>query len=117
MTINGKYYKDVDMNFNTVCEMESMGVPITGIENNMLSAARAYAAICMHKPLKAAGAEIEAHVLAGGSMRDIYEVFGRKVEESGFFRSLRESAEETEVDPDEVTSPIPSETVKKPKEA
>lgn len=117
MTINGKYYKDVDMDFNTVCEMESMGVPITSIEGNVLSAARAYAAICMHKPLKAAGAEIEAHVLAGGSMKDIYEVFGRKVEESGFFRSLRESAEEAEANPDEATSPNPNETVKKPKEA
>lgn len=115
MTINGKYYKDVDMDFNTVCEMEGMGIPITNIEGNVLSAARAYAAICMHKSLKAAGAEIEAHVLAGGSMKDIYEAFGRKVEESGFFRSLRESATEEETIPEEAVPQI--KTVKKTEEA
>lgn len=102
MTINGKFYRDVELDFNTVCELESMGVSITAIEDNVFSAARAYAAICMHKPLKAAGAEIEAHIISGGSMKDIYEAFGRKVEESGFFQKLRESAaEETEAIPNE----------------
>lgn len=105
MTINGKYYRDVDLDFNTVCELEGMGVPIANIEDNVLSAARAYAAICMHKPPKLAGAEIEAHVIGGGSLKEIYDAFSRKAEESGFFQSLRSTAETEEMETEEVDKP------------
>ena len=58
MTINGKFYREAELDFNTVCEMENMGVSIQNIDDNIMSAARAYAAICMRKPLRLAGAEI-----------------------------------------------------------
>ena len=105
MTINGKFYKDAELDFNTVCEMENMGVSIQNIDDNIMSAARAYAAICMRKPLRLAGAEIEAHIVNGGSLADILEPFNKKAEESGFFQALRTKAAEDQADAQEM-SPV-----------
>lgn len=102
MTINGKFYKDAELDFNTVCEMENMGVSIQNIDDNIMSAARAYAAICMHRPLKIAGAEIEAHIVNGGTLADILESFNKKAEESGFFQALRKKAEEDQAEAQEM---------------
>lgn len=97
MTINGKFYKDAELDFNTVCDMQDMGIAINNInENNIMSAARAYAAICMHAPLKVAGAEIEAHIINGGTFEDIMLPFSKKANESGFFQALRRKAEAEE---------------------
>lgn len=96
MIINGKFYKDAELDFNTVCEMENMGVSIQNIDDNIMSAARAYAAICMHKPLRIAGTEIEAHIINGGTLADILEPFNKKAEESGFFQALRRKAQAEE---------------------
>ena len=102
MTINGKFYKDAELDFNAVCEMENMGVSIQNIDDNIMSAARAYAAICMHRPLKIAGAEIEAHIVNGGTLADILEPFNKKAEESGFFQALRKKAEEGQAEAQEM---------------
>ena len=102
MTINGKFYKDAELDFNTVCEMENMGVSIQNIDDNIMSAARAYAAICMRKPLRLAGAEIEAHIVNGGTLADILEPFNKKAAESGFFPALRQKAEEDQAEAQEM---------------
>lgn len=102
MTINGKFYKDAELDFNTVCEMENMGVSIQNIDDNIMSAARAYAAICMRKPLRLAGAEIEAHIVNGGTLADILEPFNKNAEESGFFQALRKKAEEDQAEAQEM---------------
>ena len=104
MTINGKFYREAELDFNTVCEMENMGVSIQNIDDNIMSAARAYAAICMHKPLRVAGAEIEAHIVNGGSLADILEPFNKKAEESGFFQALRKKAEEDQAEAQEMNT-------------
>ena len=102
MIINGKTYKNKPITFNTVCKLEEMGVSITDMENHMMSAARGYAAICMHKPLTVAGSEIEEHVMNGGSLNDIIKAFGDEVEKSGFFQSLAQASQtETEPEADE----------------
>ena len=67
-----------------------------------MSAARAYAAICMHKPLRIAGVEIEAHIVNGGTLADILEPFNKKAEESGFFQALRKKAEEDQAEVQEM---------------
>lgn len=102
MTINGKFYRESELDFNTVCEMENMGVSIQNIDDNIMSAARAYAAICMRKPLRLAGAEIEAHIVNGGTLADILEPFNKKAEESGFFQALRKKAEEDQAEAQEM---------------
>lgn len=102
MTINGKFYREAELDFNAVCDMENMGVSIQNIDDNIMSAARAYAAICMHKPLRIAGAEIEAHIVNGGTLADILEPFNKKAEESGFFQALRKKAEEDQAEAQEM---------------
>ena len=96
MIINGKTYKDADLTFNAVCQMEAMGAPITNITDNVMSAVRAYAAISMKTTVEKAGAELEAHVINGGDLQGVITAMNAKIEESGFFQALRKKSEETE---------------------
>ena len=96
MIINGKTYKDADLTFNAVCQMEAMGAPITNITDNVMSAVRAYAAISMKTTVEKAGAELEAHVINGGDLQGVIAAMNAKIEESGFFQALRKKSEETE---------------------
>lgn len=103
MKINGIEYRNAPLDFNAVCKLEEMGVDITNVDKNVMTTARAYAALCMHKPVAVAGAEIEKHVMNGGTLNEIYEAFSAEVEKSGFFRALQKQAEaqtenETEAD-------------------
>ena len=105
MIINGKTYKDADLTFNAICQMEAMGAPITNISENIMSAVRAYAAISMKTTVDKAGAELEAHVVNGGDLQGVIEAMNAKIEESGFFQALRkksETTEETETKPKKV---------------
>ena len=105
MIINGKTYKDADLTFNAICQMEAMGAPITNISENIMSAVRAYAAISMKTTVDKAGAELEAHVVNGGDLQGVIEAMNAKIEESGFFQALRkksEATEETETKPKKV---------------
>ena len=98
MIINGTEYKNRELNFNTACRLEDMGVSLLDMKDKTLSAARAYAALCMRKPLMQAGNEIEAHVANGGGLAEIIEAFGKAVDESGFFQQLIKQAEAKEVE-------------------
>lgn len=93
MKINGIEYKNVPLDFNAVCKLEEMGVDITNVDGMVMTAARAYAALCMRKPVSVAGQEIEKHVMSGGTLNEIYEAFGAEVEKSGFFQALQKQAE------------------------
>ena len=102
MKINGNEYKAVPIDFNAVCKLEDMGVDISNIDGKIMTVARAYAALCMRKPLEVAGKEIEKHVQNGGSLNTIYEVFAKEVEKSGFFQALQKQTEEAAHDETEV---------------
>lgn len=93
MILNGKEYRNVPLDFNAVCRLEEMGVNISDIDGHMMTAARAYAALCMRKPLAVAGKAIEAHIVSGGSMREIFEAFSAEVEKSDFFQALQMQSE------------------------
>lgn len=97
MIINNVEYKNVPMTFNAVCKLEEMGVSISDLENHVMSAARAYAALCMHKGLQTAGAEIEMHIMNGGTFADIMNPFAEEIEKSGFFQKLSETAAENAI--------------------
>lgn len=92
MIINGKEYKNVPITFNTFCKLEEMGVDLKSIETKLFSSARAYAQLCMKKSAGAAGEEIEKHILNGGSINEIIEVFAKELEASDFFRALANQA-------------------------
>lgn len=96
MIINGVEYKNRDLTFNAACRLEDMGVSLLDMKDKTLSAARAYAALCMRKPLVTAGNEIEEHVANGGGLDTIIEAFGKAVDESGFFQRLIQQAQEKE---------------------
>lgn len=93
MKINGIEYKNAPIDFNAVCKLEDMGVDISDIDGKVMTVARAYAALCMRKPVEVAGKEIEKHVQNGGSLNTIYEVFAAEVEKSDFFRALQKQSE------------------------
>ena len=93
IVINGKAYQTKEISFNTVCQFEDMGIPMSEIEEKSIMFIRAYAAMCMGKKADQAGDEIEKHIMNGGSMDEIAEVLRQAVEESGFFQALSKRAE------------------------
>lgn len=96
VVINGRVYPTVEVTFNTICEFEDMGVPMAEIEKKSVMLLRAYAALCMGKKAADAGAEIEQHIVNGGSFDDIAAALTEAIEESGFFQALSKRAEETD---------------------
>ena len=98
MKINGIEYKNAPIDFNAVCKLEDMGVDISDIDGKVMTVARAYAALCMRKPVEVAGKEIEKHVQNGGTLNAIYEVFAAEVEKSDFFQALQKQSEKAAKD-------------------
>lgn len=95
-TINGKRYPAKPFDYNTVCDLEDNGVSLTDISKKPMSLARTYLAICMNGDKIKAGAEIQAHVIAGGDFTELYNVIGEEMNDSGFFQALnKETKEET----------------------
>lgn len=93
LTINGKDYKPAEMTFNNVCRMEELGVPLEVMDERGLSVLRAYFALCGGFTRATAGAEIEKHIIAGGNLEELADCLGEACEESGFFRALTKSPE------------------------
>lgn len=93
IVINGKMYPTKEITFNTVCQFEDMGIPMSEIEAKSIMFVRAYAAMCMDKKADQAGDEIEKHVMNGGSIDELADVLSQAVEESGFFQALSKRAE------------------------
>lgn len=93
IVINGKMYPTKEITFNTVCQFEDMGIPMSEIEAKSIMFVRAYAAMCMDKKADQAGDEIEKHVMNGGSIDELADVLRQAVEESGFFQALSKRAE------------------------
>jgi len=107
MIINGTEYRNVPITFNVVCRLEEMGVNVSDMGSHMLTAVRAYAAICMKKNKKETGIEIEQHITNGGTMNDIITPFAEEVEKSDFFQNLAAQAQEAaKVQPVEETTEI-----------
>lgn len=107
-TINGKKYAAKPFDFNTVCELEANGVPLTQMKDKPMSMVRAYLALCLNGNVEEAGKEIQSHILAGGNFNDIYTVMGEEMNDSDFFRALNQNQ-------DEETTTVEKETVKKTK--
>lgn len=93
--INGRSYDAKEIDFNFVCDLQEAGINILDIGNKILPTCRAYVAYCMGVSLDIAGAELNQHIIKGGTFNDFIDVFTEKVESSDFFRSLNKT-EETE---------------------
>lgn len=92
--INGKDYIAKDFDLNAICDLEEMGVSLEDFSKKPMSFMRGYVAICANRDAEYAGAEIEQHIIDGGKFDKIAETIAQKVEESGFFRSLNQTAEQ-----------------------
>lgn len=91
ISVNGKEYKEAEITFNAVCELEEMGCPLASIKNSSFNVARAYLALCMgggNNAKELAGQEIQKHVIAGGDISGIVEAFGKAIENSDFFQAI-----------------------------
>lgn len=93
--VNGVTYTAVPFTFNTVCDLEDMGIAMTDIQKKPMSAVRAYFAICTGKDKDFAGQEMEQHLINGGSFDDVIKAMSVEVEKSDFFRKMSETATET----------------------
>ena len=103
-TVNGVDYVAKDFNFNTVCDLEDMGVALADIGNKPMSMLRAYISICSGRDMEFAGEQIEQHIIKGGNFEDVMQIISEKMEESGFFRALQNRTESNPAEGTETTS-------------
>lgn len=94
--VNGRTYKAKELDFNFLCDLQDAGINIEELETKIMSATRVYVAYCMGAPLELAGNEINSHIISGGDMTEIVEVFVKKAEDSDFFRALSKETDEKE---------------------
>ena len=87
MTINGNKYKIPELTFNSMCELEDMGIALTTLDKKPMATIRGFIALAVGDTDKA-GKELEAHITSGGKLDEILEEIQKAVSESGFFRSL-----------------------------
>ncbi len=92
ITINGKTYPAKEFDFNLVCDMQEMGISLQDAKKSPMPLVRAYAALCMGGDKDAAGAQLEEHFANGGSLEELVQVMGEKMENSDFFHSLTKTA-------------------------
>lgn len=92
-TVNGAEYKAKPFDFNLVCDLEDMGVPIEEMGKKKMSMVRAYFALCAGKGNEFAGKELNAHFVGGGKFEEIIEVMNKEMEISDFFQALNKTAE------------------------
>jgi hypothetical protein len=93
-TVNNKEYEAKAFDFNMVCDLEDMGVPMQDLGNKQTKAIRSYFAICGNMTAEEAGKEINEHIINGGDMGSIATAFGKELDKSDFFRTLTATAKE-----------------------
>lgn len=92
--INGKLYRAVPFTFNTVADLEDMGIRMEDAQKKPMSLVRAYFALCAGGNREYAGAELQAHMIAGGNLTDLSDVMTAEMNDSDFFRHLSTSSKE-----------------------
>lgn len=92
-TVNGKGYKAKAFDFNLVCDLEDMGIPLEQAGNKPMSMVRAYFGLCAGRDKEFAGKEMEAHIIGGGTIDDIMTAMFNEMEKSDFFRNLNKTAQ------------------------
>lgn len=96
--VNGKTYKSKELDFNAMCDLEDMGVSMVDIKSKNMSLIRAYLAFCGNISAEEAGDEIILHLKNGGKFDEIMEELKVAIENSDFFRFLKERAKEEDAE-------------------
>lgn len=92
-TINGKEYEAKEFDFNLVCDLEDMGVSLEQFNAKPRAASRAYFSLCAYVDKDTAGKEIEAHIVAGGTLEELMRIIYDKLQKSDFFQAIQKRAE------------------------
>lgn len=92
-TVNGKTYHAKEFDFNFLCDLEMKNLSLDDIDKRPMSLIRAYLAFSAGLTDEQAGQEVEAHLENGGKFTDIVNVMSTQMQDSGFFRSIKESEE------------------------
>ena len=103
-TVNNKKYVAKDFTYNTVCDLEDMGVSLSDFKAKPMSVIRAYLAICSDGDMDNAGNEIQAHIIAGGNFDDMMQIMSEKMDESDFFQALSNRTEDNPTEGTETQS-------------
>lgn len=90
MKINGKEVK-LEITFNTICQLEDMGVDISESSKPM-SMLRGFIAVALGESLEEAGKEIEEYIVGGGDVKELVDAMVSALKESGFFQALAKKA-------------------------
>ena len=117
--VNGRTVRAADVDFNFVADLQENGVDVNKMGRKLIPTMRVYVAKCFDVDIETAGDMIQAHMEDGGTLDAIMEVFGKKVEESRFFRLLGAGTEENAIEKNE-TIEVESEkvtTIKRTKKA
>lgn len=88
--VNGVTYVAKPFDFDTVCELEHMGVDFREIDKTPMSLIRAYFAICADTTKEQAAALFENHIINGGKFDDVTSAMSKEMDASDFFRALSE---------------------------
>lgn len=88
MIINNIGYTLPELNFNTMCQLEEMGIALTDMDKKVLTTVRGFLALAMDGDIEKAGKELEQHLSKGGSLDQMLQEINKAVETSGFFRAL-----------------------------
>ncbi len=94
--INGKKHQAKELDFNFVCLLGENGIELQDISKKILPTIRVYAAYCMDADMDYAGNEINEHIIKGGTINDLVDVFSAKADDSDFFRALGKTTNQTD---------------------
>jgi hypothetical protein len=104
-TVNGRKYIGRVFDFNTAADLDFMGLSVSDFGKKNLAMARAYLALYNGNDVEWAGREIQAHIVNGGTLTDLFEVFGNSVSDSDFFQAITANKEtETQQESEEKTA-------------
>lgn len=91
--INNNRYEIPEINFDTICELEEMGVNILSMDKNkphIATTIRGLVAWIMDTDIQNASMEIEAHIANGGNIIEILTKVSDAINKSGFFGRNRQ---------------------------
>lgn len=87
-TVNGVTYTASPFDFNMVCELEDRGISLEDAQTKPMSLIRAYFSISANLSKAVAGAQMQAHLIAGGNFDELSDVIAKEMDESDFFQAL-----------------------------
>jgi hypothetical protein len=92
LIVNGKVYPVKELDFDYLADLDEAGVPLGKVTS--MAGTRYFVAYCSGLDKKEVSKEITQHIVNGGKMTDITDVYAKALEDSGFFRALMEQAED-----------------------